>query len=23
TPLEYANCHSRYDHGGVILVNNG
>ena len=23
TPLEYAHCHYRYDHGGVILVNNG
>lgn len=23
TPLEYAHCHYRYDHGGVIVVNNG
>ena len=23
TPLEYAHCHYRYDHGGIILVNNG
>jgi GntR family transcriptional regulator len=23
TPLEYARCHYRYDHGGIILVNNG
>lgn len=23
TPLEYAHCHYRYDHGGVIMVNNG
>lgn len=22
-PLEYAHCHYRYDHGGIILVNNG
>ncbi|WP_258550347.1 hypothetical protein, partial [Klebsiella pneumoniae] len=21
--LEYAHCHYRYDHGGIILVNNG
>ncbi|MDU9088818.1 hypothetical protein RW679_19945, partial [Klebsiella pneumoniae] len=20
---EYAHCHYRYDHGGIILVNNG
>jgi GntR family transcriptional regulator len=23
TPLEYAHCHYRYDHGGVIVVNHG
>jgi len=23
TPLEYAHCHYRYDHGGIIVVNNG
>lgn len=23
TPLEYAHCHYRYDHGGVIMVNHG
>ncbi|MBN0224624.1 UTRA domain-containing protein, partial [Pseudomonas aeruginosa] len=23
TPLEYAHFHYRYDHGGIILVNNG
>lgn len=22
TPLEYAHCHYRYDHGGIIVVNN-
>lgn len=23
TPLEYAHCHYRYDHGGIIMVNHG
>ncbi|MGK0600679.1 GntR family transcriptional regulator [Yokenella regensburgei] len=23
TPLEYAHCHYRYDHGGIVIVNNG
>jgi Transcriptional regulators len=23
TPLEYARCHYRYDHGGFVMVNNG
>jgi GntR family transcriptional regulator len=23
TPLEYARCHYRYDHGGMVIVNNG
>lgn len=23
TPLEYAHCHYRYDHGGVIVINHG
>ncbi|EOC0061787.1 GntR family transcriptional regulator [Cronobacter turicensis] len=23
TPLEYARCHYRYDHGGIIMVNHG
>lgn len=23
TPLEYAHCHYRYDHGGFVMVNNG
>jgi GntR family transcriptional regulator len=23
TPLEYAHCHYRYDHGGIIVVNHG
>ena len=23
TPLEYAHCHYRYDHGGIIMVNSG
>lgn len=22
TPLEYAHCHYRYDHGGIVIVNN-
>ncbi len=23
TPLEYAHCHYRYDHSGIVIVNNG
>ena len=23
TALEYAHCHYRYDHGGIVIVNNG
>ena len=23
TPLEYAHCHYRYDHSGIVIINNG